>query len=100
MKKIFDTNTSWVGEATGSPGNYQVFLRRQCGSAQVVVCVGLNGYDYNRQNKRIPEKWNRSTKDYNIHFAANAGAQFSFREFEELETAIFNAHNWLLTQEL
>jgi hypothetical protein len=96
MDKKLDTKTSWYGTITGQQPDEQVFLRRSLGDAQVVICVGVDGYDYNRHNQRNPVKWQTSTRGKNIHIAMNAGARLSFQEFEELHNAIKTAHLYLV----
>jgi hypothetical protein len=95
MTTTFDTKTSWLATVTGDGADAQVFLRRPCGSAQVVICVGIDGYDYNKYHTRKGDRWGKNTVAYNIHFAANAGAQFSFSEWDEMNRAVTSAKMYL-----
>jgi hypothetical protein len=48
----------------------------------VSVVVGLDGYDW-KFYKRDPDRWGRTTRDFNVHLSLNGPLQMTFEEAEE-----------------
>lgn len=53
-------------------------------SAQGIVVVGLDGWDYSKYDKREPDRWGRTSRGKNIRISANSPMGFTWTEFDAL----------------
>lgn len=67
----------------------QVELRATVGKmCQVLIVVGLDGYDH-KYYARVPENhWRTSTSGKNVHFSMNGPISLSFAEWDEFMTEV------------
>ncbi len=91
----------WKAKLTGTHGRQpQVEIRKSVGACQMVVVVGLDGYDYGTYTRQPADGRTRSTRGKNIHFSLNGPAQLTFDQFYELVTAVTEAQSVLRRWEL
>ena len=100
MLDFTDKSAPWFAKITGQGRDKQVFIYHHFGGmTQAVICVGLDGYDYNKQYLREPSnQWRKTTRGYNIHFAANGPMQMTWKELRDLNLAIESAQ-WYLNMD-
>ena len=88
---------TWKGTLkTHKDGSEQVELRKTFGSAQLLIIVADDGYNY-KYYKRDPEKpYQNSTKEFNMHVSMNGPLQLTFDQWEEIGRAVQEARNKLV----
>ncbi len=86
---------TWRAKVTGQRrGQLQVEIRKWLCNAQLVIIVGLHGYNYKhyRVEKDPEHPWmGITTEGKNVHMALNAGAMMTLDEFREIGQAVEEA---------
>lgn len=92
-------NDAWVAQTKKVKGTWQVEIRRTFprNGAQILVIVGLDGYNYgNHDTRECPKTYynpmfHRSTKGYNVRLSSNQALDMTWEDMKELHFLIWEA---------
>lgn len=87
---------SWKAKETGMKTGFpQVEIRKSFGATMCLIIVNLGkGYKY-KYYEPNPKGWGGSTKGIQVHMSLNGPLQMSFKDVEEMNTAIQEAKDYL-----
>lgn len=89
-------NDAWTSATKKVKGTWQVEIRRTFGrGGQLLVIVGLDGYNYNYDLITPRNQWGRTTKGYNVRLSSNQAVDLTWRDMEELAILVKEAKKTL-----
>ena len=63
---------------------------------QVVIIVGLDGWNYNSSDNRVPNRWGQSSLGQNVRMSMNGPLKLTMSEWQGVNAAVEDAYQKLL----
>lgn len=78
-------------------GDYkQACIKVHSKMCQVVIIVGLDGWEYNSRDSRTPNRWGESSLGKNVRMSMNGPLKLTMDEWNSINLEIEDAYHGLL----
>jgi len=91
----------WKAKLVSGRGGYKQIEVRKTFSAgpmhsNVLLVIGLNGWEHGKHESRTPDQWGRSTDGLNVRLSCNNPVGLTFEQFEEINQVLQEAKDILV----